>query len=383
MGIKYNYDLAKMRWKTKDPEIKGQDRQILSFLLSERIRIRKSVLQNAQLWQPSRPRLTLPHAHPILKNCLFRAQWELWRWQACLSVLLWTPDIESAWQRTFSDDKFRTITERKWRAFFEIPAPRSSEGGDDWGTLVASVVYHGQWYDQLDTRESGSVEALPGVSVRRALWGATPPKERDVIQRRHREKFPEERGACGGMYDAVVDAILDLGDLQARSRRYLDGAGGRDFMEERTIREDAKMTTMVLRRSLLGLIECEEMNLVMHGSLDGETVLVDSALASVLRLSDEHAQTAVVQTRDNGGSGNPAKVEASAGDKGGEFLPLTGKESSTSSSSTAESPQKETTPDPGGQVDKSEKKSAVAAEVKKTETDEKGKDETGTGVENS
>jgi len=229
------------------------------------------------------------------------------------------------------------------------------------------------------------LNALPGYLVRKSLWSRTPHDGRAVIRSRYRDRFPEDKGRCGGVYNDFLDASVVMHGIEERARKYLDAGGERDILEEKEIMDDATMTASSLRRCLLALIECEEMSAVLDGKFEIEKFRPGMAITSVVRMASSQiprVQEAVAQTRDAAeGSTSPGKGKVSV-DKAAEVLPLAGKEG-TSSSTTTTNPEKETTPTTGEHaVGKSDKK-GVGAEVKKTETDEKGKDETGTGVENS
>jgi len=97
----------------------------------------------------------------------------------------------------------------------------------------------------------------------------------------------------------------------------------------------------------------------------------------ILRLAKSNRENGDLQRVLQGGSGILAKGKVSVEKGGFDVHPLAGKEELPSLPPKATT--KETTPE---QVDKSDKKS-VGVEVKKNGPGEKGKDEIGTGVENS
>jgi len=337
----------------------GQDRKVLSFLVSERSRVRRAVLIKADLWQLGRTRKTIPNAHPIIKSWLTKAQWELWRWEACLSVLFWSPRIETASQQVFADDEFCAQTIVNWEAFFEIPRQIS----DSAPVQVAQVVYGPSWYD---------TSGLMGVSVRRALWKNSPPELRDYIRARHQQKYGG--GGCGNWYSVFMDNATAMYKLEEDARNYLDEARERDF-EEDVIATRAEVVMENLKLSLHHVIQCEEMNKVLNGKFVVETVTEGSALSNVIRLSKSNREIKTMEAKyvSQGGNENPGNGEISV-DKGTDVSLLPGKEE------PPVAPPKD--PTSAKQVNKSDKKSE-GVEVKKNETDEKRKDETGTGVENS
>jgi hypothetical protein len=228
-----------------------------------------------------------------------------------------------------------------------------------------------------------SGEGLPGVLVRDALWKNSPPEVRELARARHQEKYRD--GNCGDLYRSVFEARWRMKLYERRSREYLDGEGERNILlEDATVRL-VETTTNELKKLISAVIDCEEMNKAMTGKFDVETVKEGSALSNVLRLAKSNQREDFERIHESGDYERILQqalaIKGKGGvsvNKGADIIPLAGKEESPTP------PPKETTKEttPAAQVDKSEKKS-VGVQVKKNETDEKGKDESSTGVENS
>jgi hypothetical protein len=214
--------------------------------------------------------------------------------------------------------------------------------------------------------------------MRKVFWNNSPPKLRDYIRVRHTEKYGG--GTCGMWYSTFLSSVAAMQKLEGYARNYLDGAGERDVVMEDAIATSAEEVMTTLTLSLGHVIECEEMNKVMTGKFGVETLNEGSALSNVMRLSKANREIKTLEEVNpvsRGERGIPGNGKVSV-DKGSDVLPLAGKEEPPLA------PLKETTKEtaPAEQVDKSDKRS-TGVEVKKNDTDEKRKDETGTGVENS
>ena len=347
------------RWKAKEREIHGEERKALSFLASERNRIRKSVLQKADLWQPSRTKYTVPNAHPLLRSWIHRAQWELWRWEACLSVLFWTSRVEAAWQQVFADDEFRAQTNVNWRAFFDIPNPVET------AHVVGTLNYSHDWFENL---KQGP---LAGALLRNELWKHSPPDVRDSIRAKMQEDYGG--GSCGLWYVRFFQGADDMWKLEERARQYLDDDRERDVLEEEQIAKEAENLTDTMGTCLTMLFECEEMNKVIYGKFAVESVRPGSAINNVVRLADSNPQTKTTENSVLLAVSRIPKTGRTSVETG-DVIPLADKET------TSPSPPQQTSSTE--RVEKSDKKTGQV-EVKKSESDEKRKDETGTGVENS
>ena len=226
-----------------------------------------------------------------------------------------------------------------------------------------------------------SSDGLPGVLVRNALWKNSPPEVRELARARHKEKYGD--GNCGDLYTSVFEARGRMKVYERKSREYLNGEGERNILLEEGMVRLVETTTDELKMLISAVIDCEEMNKAMTGKFDVETVKEGSALSNVLRLAKSNESGDLERIYESPdyerilrqAMGTEPKGDVSV-DKGADITPLAGKEEPR--------PPKETTKEttPAAHVDKSEKKS-VGVQVKKNETDEKGKDESSTGVENS
>ena len=221
------------------------------------------------------------------------------------------------------------------------------------------------------------------MSVRNKLWKNSSPEVRELARARHKEKYRD--GNCGDLYTSVFEARGRMKVYERKSREYLDEGGERNIVFEEEMVRLVETTTNELKQLISAVIDCEEMNKTMTGKFDVETVKEGSALSNVLRLARSNESEDFDRIHESGDFERmlqqAMEIKAKGDvpvDKGADIVPLAGKEEPPTP------PPKETTKEttPAAQVDKSEKKS-VGVQVKKNETDEKGKDESSTGVENS
>jgi hypothetical protein len=110
-----------MRWRTKDPEIEGNDRHVIRFHNNEINRVRRQVLMNAGLADPTtwKP-LEFQNVHPRVRGWIRRAQLENWRWQSFYNEFFWTRRMEKAYQQTFANQQFMDETEQLWLNYLGI-----------------------------------------------------------------------------------------------------------------------------------------------------------------------------------------------------------------------------------------------------------------------